>query len=616
MKVDAVSYAQQKSQHSKNVASYDKKKSHVVVCNTECAPQDTGTHQENLSGKSGGSLTKENTIRATGTLVSEGNALELRDASVNSVFDNSTVQPNTDGNRTYQELQIRLTRCDSLVRLSRSSGSESHLNIVSGEGTESELNVPACHDSAQEMLDDDKANEKQSKRNHVSHGKQTVLNKEGKINAKSVGGENEGKMVNYHIHESLLDKWEEEQWISSRHILKICSVVEKLSCDGSQDKEMSEKSSSELDLGESDKQSLLKNCYSNHKVTVYPEMKFSDKNALTRSLSQISCFDGSESDSNSSNGEDITPGRNGHNILKLKRNIADHRNDTYHDVLFTRPDPTVSKSRVSYLPSEKKIPSVRQNGPTVCTQLVENDAIGFLSTHLGKKSGERQTQATVQNGPGVGQTTETRHSNKSSLTSGRSNPNRKFSSSVQVTENDDEGLSRADSSSWKSGMNAIVKKCKQNEDCINSTRAKENILNDLLSQREVASIESCHAVNMLGQTDVSNTVLHISSRNSSVVSYMMGSCDQVPENITADTGQHSSEESSFSYPSQELASPLSPLPPPEVSSCSQKKGNFLLKFFKDVDPAHLFRFLFQCVFRTMSALFVYPFHSEGSGGTR
>jgi hypothetical protein len=729
MKVDEVSCAQEKSQHSTNVAACDIRKSRVAVCDTECAPQDSGTHQENLSG------IKENTIRESGTLVSEGNLLKLRDVSGNSVLNNSTLQPNTEGKRTYQELQIRLTRCDSLVRLSRSSGSESHLNITSGEGTEPELNMPACPDSGQEMLDADKVNEKQSGRNHVSHGGQTVLSKGGNINAKSVGGENGGEMVSYLIHESLLDKSEEVERISSRHVLKGCSAVEKLSCDTSQDKEISGKASSELNLGESsDKQSLLKNCHSNHKVT---ELQFNDKNALTKSRSQISCCDGRESDGDSSNGEDIAPGRNGHNILKLKHNIGEHRNgdgqlsekvgsegeeineeciethinlnvmqlckenendrgrvstdgsdvpvpdrckiyrenvahlnipnsiedilndsvcmlkdnefeileipefvplradvnqqvwgtgdaepgnketprarvlspnsrtsdDTYHDVLFAQPDSTVSNSRVSHLPSEKKIPSVRQNGRT---QLAEKDAIGFLPTRSGKKSGENQTQVTVQNGPGVGQTAETRHSNKSSLTSGRSNPYRKLSSSVQVTESD-ERLSRADSSSCKCGMNAIIKKCKQTEDCINSTHAKENIVNDLLSQRGATTIDSCPAVNMLGQTDVPNTALHFSSRNSSVVSYMAGSCDQVPENITANTGQHSSEESSFSYPSRELASPPSSLPPPEASRCSQRKGNFLLKFFKDVDPDHLFNFLCQCIFRTMCALFIYPF---------
>jgi hypothetical protein len=689
MKVDAVACAQEKSQHSKDIASYDITKSGVVVLNTECAYQDTDTHQENLAGKSSGSFTIENTVKASNTLVSEGNLLKLKDASNNSVSDNSTKHLNTEANRNCKELQIRLNHCDSLAHLYRYSGRESHFNIV----------------STQEMSDD-KINEKQIKRNDISLGERTVLSKEGKINAKSIGGENEGQMLNYPIWERLLDKRGEVQCTSSRHVLKDCSVVEQLSCDSSQDKEISEKSSCKLNLGESsDKQSVLKNRRSNHKVTAYPKTQFSDK-----SLSQISYFDGSESDNNSLNGEDIAPGRNGHNILKLKHNIAGDKNgdgklsekvgsegeeineeciekhinlnlmqlckendndsgrvstdgsevpmpdmykiyeqnvahlnlsnsikdmlndsvcmlegnqleileipefvplrvdgnqqvsgtgdaeygnkespgtrilspnsrtsdDTYHDVLLARPDPTVSNSRVTYLPAEKKIPSVRQNGCTVCTQLVEKEAVGFLPTHSGKKSGESQTQATVENGLGMGQATKTRLNSKSSLTSGRNNPNRKFTLSTQVTGNDEGRLSQADSSLRKSGMNAIKKKCKQNEDCINSAHAEENILNYLLSQKEEATIESCHAVNMLGQTDISKTVLHFSSLNSSVVSYMAGSCDEVPENIAANMGQHSSEESSFCSPSQELASPSSSLLlPPEESGCSQKKGNFI-----------------------------------------
>jgi hypothetical protein len=231
-----------------------------------------------------------------------------------------------------------------------------------------------------------------------------------------------------------------------------------------------------------------------------------------------------------------------------------------------------------YLPAEKKIPSVRQNRHTVCTELVQKEPVGSLSTYSGKKSEQIQTQATLQNGLRTGQTIKTRCNNKSSLTSGRNNPNRKFSLSAQVTENDDKHQSQADNSLWKSGKNTIIKKCKQNEDCINPVRAKEKLLNDVLSQREGATSESCCTVNTLGQTDMYKTV-HFSSANSSLSSSMERSCEPIPENIAANTVQQSSEESSFCCPCQELASPpSSSLLPPEESGCSQKKGNFF-KFY-------------------------------------
>jgi hypothetical protein len=686
-KVAGVSCVQKKKQDSRGTASYDTGKTGVAVCNTKCASQGTGINQGNSAGKSGRSFTKENTIKASSMLVSEGNSLKLRGASENSVLDNSTLHLNTKANRNHKELEISLTH-DSLMCSSRSSG------------IESELNVPTCPDSAQKMIDDDKFNEKQTERKDLSRIKQNMLHKEGKINAKSIEGEN-GEMVDYPIHESLLDEREEVQWISNRHILKDWSVMEQLSCGISQDKDKSEKSSSELNIGESyDKQSLMKNDNSSYKGTPHPKAQFSDESTFTKSLSQISYLKGSESHShghdNSSNGEDISLGKNRHNILKLKHNIDDYQNDvgklsenvpndgekideeciekhlninlmqlckekrnnssrrgtddnkengndvqvpdthkiygknighlnctnsikdimndsifilkdnqlgnpefislradgkqwesgtgdaehgsketpgtrilsvnnrttgdTCHGIVLAQPDPAVGKAKVSYLPAEKEVPSVRQNGYTVCTELGEKESSGPLPTNSGMKSGQSQIQATLQNGLGTGQTKRTVCNSMSSLTSGRKNPNRKFSFSRQVTKNDGKLLSQTDSSLWKSGKNAIIENCKPNEDCISSTCAKEMILDQLSSEREDPINEPCHTVHMLGQTDVSNNVLH----------------EQVPENITANMGQPSLEESSFCCSSQEPASPLwSSLLPPEESSCSQKG-----KFFK------------------------------------
>lgn len=651
-KVAAVANTLKKSQPSKDMAPYDTKKSGVVVCNTKGTCRGTGTHQENSAGKSGGSFTKESTIKESSTLVSEANLLKLRGASENSILDNNTIHLNNEANKNYQELQISLTHNDSLVCLSRSSSSESHLNIVSGEETEYELNVSVCPDSAQEMLD---FREEQVGRNDLSSREQTVLNKGSKINGTSVEGGNEGETLNDPVHESISDKGEEVQWMSSKHILKDWSVMEELSCDRPQAKEISEKSSCELNLGDSsDKQSLLKNDHSIHKVTVCPKTQSGDKNAVTKSLSQSSRFEGNESHScihdNTLNGEDIGPGENGHNIFKLKHSIPDYRNsdgklsekdgnegeeideeciekylnlnliqscreeneissgkvgtdgnredgsdvpvpgtykiygknvahlnfsnsikdilndsvyilkdnefeildipdvisvradgnqqesgtggtdhgsketprtrilsanssrttdNTCHDICLAQPDPTVSHcTKVLYHPAEKKIPSVRQNRHTVCTELVEKEPIGPLPTDSDKKSGQSQTQATLQNDLGTGQTIETRCNNKSSLTSGRNNPNRKFSLSTQVTENDDKHLLQADNSLWKSGKNTI-KKCKQNEDCISSIHAKEKILDDLLSQRKGATSELCCTGNMLGQTDIYKTAFFI-----------------------------------------------------------------------------------------------------------
>jgi hypothetical protein len=720
VKVAAVACAQKKSQHSKNIAPCDTRNSDLVVCNTKCSCQGTGTHQENSVGNSGGPFTKENTIKESRTLVSEGDLLKLRGVSENCILDNNTLHLNNEANKNDQELQISLTHSDSLLRLSRSSSSESHLNIVSGEGTEYELNVPTCPDTPQEKLDDDKVNEEEVGRNNLSFGAQTALNKESKIIGMSIEGGNEGETLNESIHESISDKGEEVQLVSSRHILKDKSVVEELSCGKPQDKKISEKSSCELNLGGlSDKQSLLKNDHPVHRVTICTKTQSGDKNAVTKSLSQSSCFEGSESHScrhdNSLNGEDITPGEGGH-IFQLKHSIPDEKlsekggnegeeideeciekylnldimqpcreeyeinsgkistddnningsdvpmldmhkiyrknvahlnisnsindilnesvymlkddqfeildiseiisiradgnqqksgtGDTEHvsketsgtrilsgnsrttdntcDILLAQPDPTVSNSsKVLYLPAEKRIPSVRQNRHTVFTELIEKELVGSLSADSDKKSGQIQTQATLQNGLGTGQTIKTRCNNKSSLTSSRNNPNRKFSQVVtQVTKNDDKHLSQADSSLWKSGKNIIIKKCKQNEDCINAIHAKEKILNDLLSQREGATSESCCTVNTLGQTDVYKTV-YFSSSKSSLASSVERSCKLVPENIAANAVQQSSEESSFCCPCQELASPPSSSSlPPEESGCSQKKGNFFLILFR------------------------------------
>jgi hypothetical protein len=725
MRVAEVACAQKKAQHSKDVASHDRKKSGIVVCNTKRTCQDTGTHQENAAGKLDGSFRKENTTKDSSTLVQEGNLLKLRGASGNSALDNTTLNLNNEANKNDQELQMCLTHCDSLVYLSRSSSSESQSNIVSEEGTEIELNVPTCPDSAQEMLDDDdKVLEEQVGRDNLSSEEQTVLSKESEINVMSVEGGNEGEMLNSPVHESISDKGEEGQWKSSRHVLQDRSVMEELSCGKPQDKVISGKSSCELNLRDlSDNQSLLKNDHSTHKVTICPKTQSSDKNAVTKSLSQSSCFERSESHScshdNSVNGEDIAPGRNGHNILKLTHNIPDNQNNNgklaekagnegeeidegcmekhlnlilmqscgeenennsgkvgtdgnredasdvsmfdmykvygknaahlnvsdsinytlngsvytlednqfevldlpeiiflradgnhqesgtgdtehgsketpgtrilsansrttdnnYHDMLLTQPDPTVSNSKVSYLPAEKKIPSVRQNGCTVCTELAEKELIGPLPTDSDKKSGQSETQATLQNGLGTGQTIKTRCNSKSSLTSGRNNPMGRLSLSTQVTENHDKCLSQADSSLWKSGNNTTIMKCKENEDCITSTPTEEKILDNLLSQGEEATSESCHTVNMLAQTDDISKTAHFSSSNSSLSSCMERSCELVPENITASTDQQSPEESSFCCSSQELVSPPSSSSlPAKESGCRQKKGNFL-KFY-------------------------------------
>lgn len=573
-KVAAVASAQP----NKDMPPYDTRKSEAVVCNTKCTCKGTGTHQENSAGKSGWSCTKESTIKESSTLVSEGNLLKLRGASENSILDNSTVHPNNEANKNYQELQISLTCNDSLVCLSRSSSSESHLNMVSGEETEYELNVPTCPNSAQEMLD---VHEEQIGRNDLSSGEQTVLNKESKINGISAEGGNEGETLNDCVHESISDKEEEVQGTSSRYILKDRSVMEELSCGKPQDKEISEKSSCELNPGDSsDKQILLKNDHSIHKVTVCPKKQSGDKNTVTKSLSQSRCFEGSESHSciqdNTLNGEDIAPGENGHNIFKLKYSIPDYRNsdgklsekdgnegeeideeciekylnlnlmqscreeneisngkvgkDSNREDGSDVPMPDVYKiygNNVAHLNFSNSIKDIlndsvyilkdNQHGSketpririvsanssrttdrhAVCTELVEKEPIGSLPTDSDKKSGQSQTKATLQNGLGTGQTIETRRNNKSSLTSGRNNPNGKFLLSTQVTGNDDKHLLQADSSSWKSGKNTIIKKCKQNEDCIGSIHARENILDDL-SQREGATSESRCTGNMIG----------------------------------------------------------------------------------------------------------------------
>jgi hypothetical protein len=134
----------------------------------------------------------------------------------------------------------------------------------------------------------------------------------------------------------------------------------------------------------------------------------------------------------------------------------------------------------------------------------------------------------------------------------------------------------------------------------------------------------------------------------------VGSCDQVPENIRANTGQHCSEESggilwssTWEYYRKyrsalfrrigwdivikylgilqqmqvstlqknhfQLSKPRTGIYIVAIIAATRsiklhsEERYFFLKFLKDVDSAHLFHFLFQCVFRTMYALFIYPF---------
>jgi hypothetical protein len=235
-------------------------------------------------------------------------------------------------------------------------------------------------------------------------------------------------------------------------------------------------------------------------------------------------------------------------------------------------DPRVFNSGLLDLAVEKIIPSTSQNGHISCTEFADKEYICPLSIESVSKSAQSQTQATLCNAIENGQTMDSKSS------SGGNNPNRKLSLCRQVRKNGEKYLSHVLGSSLdKSDEIVVFQKCKQNENCINSTISTEkNETMDDLSQREKPTDESLHAVSMLQQTHEISKTTHSFPSNSSLSSCVERSYELTPETFIANAGQQSQEQCSFFCPSQESVSSSSP--PSEESAHNQKKGNFFSNY--------------------------------------
>jgi hypothetical protein len=290
----AVARVHKKSQHVKDITTRDTGKSVVAVHNTG------HTCQENTAWKSGGLFRKQGISKESSVLEKEGNLLEFRDASEKSALDNTS--------------------------------SECNLDIVSGEGTDGEINMHLCHSNSAQQISEEEEVRRNDVRN-VPTEELVVLSKESKTEVMSYKGEKQGEIINDHILENIPDKGSAVQSKSSRHVLQGHSVVEKLSCGRSQDEVMSEKTSYEQNVQDlSDKESLLQDDNFTQTVAICMKTWNTGENIDSLCLSQISCVEGtvvsSCSHDDSLNEEDISLGGTELNTLKQKHIIADNQNNT------------------------------------------------------------------------------------------------------------------------------------------------------------------------------------------------------------------------------------------------------------------------------------------------
>jgi hypothetical protein len=229
VRVAKAACAHKKSQPCKDVAARDTRKSSVVVYNTKHSSHHSDMYQETKAAKSSGSFRKENICKESGMLVREGNLLEFESASKASALQYTTMQLNGEASKTCNnELRICLTRCDSSKYLSEISSSALHLDIISGKGTEDELNEP---DSTQEITDD--VPEELADRSYIENiptEEQAVLCKESEIKVTSIEGGKKEELLNDYIHENISDKGTDVQRKADRQILQDSCALEKLPC--------------------------------------------------------------------------------------------------------------------------------------------------------------------------------------------------------------------------------------------------------------------------------------------------------------------------------------------------------------------------------------------------
>ena len=184
-------------------------------------------HSQASSRKLG--MSKESSV-----LEKEGNLLEFKGTSAESALDNAN--------------------------------NECNLDVVSGTGTDSEINMhlPYSNSEQEDVGRNDVRN--------VPTEEQAVLSKGRKTKVMSYKGEKQGEVINDHIIENMPDKEIAVQSKSSRPMLQGHSVTEKFSCDRSQGEVMSEETSCEQNIQDlSEKESLSKGDNFTQKISIFME---------------------------------------------------------------------------------------------------------------------------------------------------------------------------------------------------------------------------------------------------------------------------------------------------------------------------------------------------------
>jgi hypothetical protein len=286
----AVACVRKKSQHNKSITTHCTGKSDGAVHNTE------HTCQENIAQKSDGLFRKLGMYKEPSVLEKGGNLLEFRGASEEPALD--------------------------------SSSNECNLYVVSGKGTDSEINMHPCHsNSAQEIPEEVGRNDVRN----VPTVEQAVFSKERKTKVVSYQREQQAEFINDHILENMPHKEIAVQSKSSRHMLQGHRVTKKLARGRSVDEVMSGKTSYEQNVRDlSDKEPLMEVGNFTQKTTNCMKTINTDKNTDSRCISQNSCHESTNvySCSNDSLNEEDT-GLVGieHNNVKLKH-VPNNQNTT------------------------------------------------------------------------------------------------------------------------------------------------------------------------------------------------------------------------------------------------------------------------------------------------
>jgi hypothetical protein len=164
------------------------------------------------------------------------------------------------------------------------------LYVVSGKGTESEINRHLCHSNSVQEIPEEEV-ERNDVRN-VPTEEQAVLSKGRKTKVVSYKREERRGIINDHILENMPHKDIAVQSKASRHMLQGHSIIEKRSCGRSQDEVISQKTSHEQNVQDlPDKESLMEGGNFTHKMANCMKTWNTNENKDSRCFSQNSCHE-------------------------------------------------------------------------------------------------------------------------------------------------------------------------------------------------------------------------------------------------------------------------------------------------------------------------------------